>query len=93
LKLRFLLLLFLAVGDVCAAEGVAIDLTKRTWQGIPGIERTAQGRVFVSWFTGGLKEPSPDNTVVLARSDDGKTLPARYHGFAAARQTPVNCNS
>lgn len=77
MKLRFLLLLCLAVGAVCAADGVAIDLTKRTWQGIPGIERTAQGRVFVSWFTGGLKEPSPDNTVVLARSEDGgKTFSA-----------------
>jgi predicted neuraminidase len=48
---------------------------KRTWQGIPGLERTAQGRVFVSWFTGGSKEPAPENTVVLAYSDDaGKTF-------------------
>ncbi len=77
MKLRFLLLHCLTVGAVCAADGVAIDLTKRTWQGIPGVERTAQGRVFVSWFTGGPKEPSPDNTVVLARSDDGgKTFSA-----------------
>ncbi len=65
------------IAAVHAADGDAIDLTKRTWQGIPGIERTAQGRVFASWFTGGLKEPSPDNTVVLARSDDGgKTFSA-----------------
>ena len=42
----------------------------RTWQGIPGLERTAQGRVFSSWFTGGPKEPSPDNTVLLCYSDD-----------------------
>ena len=54
-----------------AADPVTIDLSKRTWQGIPGIERTAKGRVFASWFTGGPKEPSPDNTVVLSRSDDG----------------------
>lgn len=48
---------------------------ERTWQGIPGLERTAQGRVFVSWFTGGSKEPAPENTVVLAYSDDaGKTF-------------------
>jgi predicted neuraminidase len=77
MKLRFLLLLCLTVGAVCAADGVAIDLTNRTWQGIPGIERTPQGRVFVSWFTGGPREPSPDNTVVLSRSDDGgKTFSA-----------------
>ena len=77
MKLRFLLLLCLAVGAVCAADGVVIDLTKRSWQGIPGIERTAQGRVFVSWFTGGPKEPSPENTVVLSRSEEGgKTFSA-----------------
>jgi predicted neuraminidase len=58
-----------------AAEPVAIDVTKRTWQGIPGLERTAKGRVFASWFTGGPKEPSPDNTVLLSHSDDrGKTF-------------------
>jgi len=54
-----------------AAEPFTIDLAKRTWQGIPGLERTAKGRVFATWFTGGPKEPSPDNTVVLSRSDDG----------------------
>lgn len=58
-----------------AAEPVVIDLNQRAWQGIPGIERTVQGRVYVSWFTGGPKEPSPDNTVVLSYSDDaGKTF-------------------
>lgn len=31
-----------------AAEPVTIDLAKRTWQGIPGLERTAKGRVFFS---------------------------------------------
>lgn len=58
-----------------AAEPVVIDLNQRTWQGIPGLERTAKGRVYVSWFTGGPKEPSPDNTVVLSYSDDaGQTF-------------------
>ena len=58
-----------------AAEPVVIGLNQRTWQGIPGLERTAKGRVYVSWFTGGPKEPSPDNTVVLSYSDDaGKTF-------------------
>jgi len=42
----------------------------RLWQGIPGIEKTKQGRIFVSWFSGGPKEPSPDNTVYLCFSDD-----------------------
>lgn len=52
------------------AKFQVIDLTQRTWQGIPGIERTAKGRLFVSWFTGGPKEPSPYNTVLLSYSDD-----------------------
>ena len=70
--LTFLAALLLApLTALHAAETVTIDLSKRTWQGIPGIERTAKGRVFASWFTGGPKEPSPDNTVVLSRSDDG----------------------
>ncbi|MBN8733462.1 MAG: exo-alpha-sialidase, partial [Acidobacteria bacterium] len=43
----------------------------RLWQGIPGIERTARGRTFVAWYTGGAKEPAVENTVVLAYSDDG----------------------
>ena len=47
----------------------------RTWQGIPGLERTAQGRVFISWFSGGPKEPAPENTVYLCHSDDqGRTF-------------------
>jgi predicted neuraminidase len=54
-----------------AASDVAVDLTKRSWQGIPGLERTAKGRVLVSWFTGGAKEPATENTVVLTYSDDG----------------------
>ena len=60
-----------------AAEPVTVDLAARTWQGIPGLERTAKGRVFVSWFTGGTHEPQPENTVVLSQSDDGgKTFSA-----------------
>jgi hypothetical protein len=59
------------VAAVATAQPITIDLAKRAWQGIPGLERTAKGRVFVCWFTGGPKEPSPDNTVVLSRSDDG----------------------
>lgn len=73
LLLAGFLMSFLAV--LQGAEPVAVDLQKRAWQGIPGLERTAQGRVFVSWFTGGQNEPSEENTVVLCHSDDeGKTF-------------------
>lgn len=75
---RLVSLIFLSIATLQAADNVTIDLAKRTWQGIPGLERTAKGRVFASWFTGGPKEPSPDNTVVLSQSDDGgKTFSAQ----------------
>ena len=61
-------LLFLVATCACAAEPFVER--HQTWQGIPGLERTAKGRVFSSWFTGGPKEPSPENIVLLCYSDD-----------------------
>ena len=56
--------------DTTIIEAVA----NRTWQGIPGLERTSGGRLFFTWFTGGTREPDPDNMVLLCYSDDdGKT--------------------
>jgi len=73
----FFFLFISTIAALHAAEPVTIDLAKRTWQGIPGLERTAEGRVFVSWFTGGPIEPAPENTVLLSHSDDGgKTFSA-----------------
>ena len=43
---------------------------KRQWQGIPGIERTRSGRLVAVWFTGGPREPDPENTVVMSYSND-----------------------
>jgi len=62
------LLLSLVTACECAAEPFAER--RQTWQGIPGLERTVKGRVFSSWFTGGPKEPSPENIVLLCYSDD-----------------------
>ena len=42
----------------------------RTWQGIPSIARW-RDRLWVTWYTGGPREPSPDNHVLLAASEDG----------------------
>jgi len=53
------------------ADQRLFDPARRIWQGIPGLERTPRGRLYVSWFTGGPQEPAPGNTVVLAHSDDG----------------------
>ncbi len=45
----------------------------RKWQGIPGIERTEDGRLWATWYSGGTGE-GPLNYVVLASSeDDGQT--------------------
>ncbi len=43
----------------------------RHWNGIASIERTPGGRLYVVSYTGGPKEPHPDNRVILSWSDDG----------------------
>lgn len=42
---------------------------ERHWQGIPSVEKTAGGRLFAAWYSGGLTEQL-GNFVVVARSDD-----------------------
>jgi predicted neuraminidase len=71
-----LYLLTVPLASVHPKETIAMtDIPNRSWQGIPGLERTSKGRVFVSWFTGGTKEPAPENTVLLCYSDNvGKTF-------------------
>jgi predicted neuraminidase len=45
----------------------------RAFQGIPGIERAPNGRLWATWYGGGPGE-GPDNYVMLATSaDDGRT--------------------
>jgi len=68
--LTFLAVLLVALVQAARPETAAAAI-HRTWQGIPGLERTAKGRVFSSWFSGGAKEPAPENTVLLCHSDDG----------------------
>src|SRR5262249_12087300 len=49
---------------------------ERKFQGIPGVERAANGRLWVTWYTGDTRE-GPQNYVLLATSsDDGKTWSA-----------------
>ena len=74
----FLYFLPLALQANSGGTQITDTIANRSWQGIPGLERTARGRVFASWFTGGPKEPAPENTVLLSWSDDGAktfTLP------------------
>ncbi len=42
----------------------------RVWQGIPGIEMTSKGRMFATFYSGGIKEEL-DNYVMLVKSEDG----------------------
>ena len=42
----------------------------RVWQGIPGIARTAGGRLFVCFYSGSTGE-SYGNYAMLVKSDDG----------------------
>jgi len=43
----------------------------QAWAGIPGIEVTPDGSIFVACFSGGDKEPAPENTIYLTTSRDG----------------------
>ncbi len=44
---------------------------EQPWRGIPGVEVSPRGRLFVSWFSGGPREPDEANRVYLQTSDDG----------------------
>lgn len=44
--------------------------SKRLWQGIPSIEVTKKGRIFVTFYSGGTREEI-GNYVLLLMSDDG----------------------
>ncbi len=61
------------------SPGAAYADNTRQFQGIPGIERAANGRLWAVWYAGGPDEPTegPGNYVVLVTSgDDGKTWSA-----------------
>lgn len=49
--------------------GSAYEYRNRIWQGIPGLERTKQGRLWVTWYSGGSGEGA-DNYITLISSDD-----------------------
>lgn len=55
-----------------SAPGAKYADGTRIFQGIPGIERAANGRLWATWYAGGPDEPGegPGNYVVLVSSDD-----------------------
>ena len=61
------------------APGSEYSDSTRLFQGIPGLERAPNGRLWAVWYAGGPEEPTegPGNYVVLITSnDDGKTWSA-----------------
>jgi len=82
---RFLLASFLCVSasfaqapafpqaEVLLKPGAAYDETVRVWQGIPGIERAKNGRLWATWYSGDEGEGAIGNYALVATSgDDGK---------------------
>ena len=45
----------------------------RLWQGIPGLERAPNGRLWVTWYSGGKGEGNENYVVLVTSADDGKT--------------------
>lgn len=52
-------------------EEADLSASSRQWQGVSGVEVTKGGRIWSTFLTGGEKEPSIENYVVYAYSDDG----------------------
>src|SRR5699024_5904860 len=46
------------------------DVTVRQFQGCPTIAATRGGRLYVGWYSGGVREPHIDNFNLLVYSDD-----------------------
>lgn len=53
--------------------GSAYEYRSRHWQGIPGIERTRQGRLWATWYSGGTDEGGDNYALVITSDDDGKS--------------------
>lgn len=53
--------------------GSAYAYRNRQWQGIPGLERTRQGRLFATWYSGGEGEGSDNYVLLVTSEDDGQT--------------------
>ena len=47
------------------------SIDKRLWQGIPSIEVSKNGRIFLTYYSGGTKE-EVGNFCILSKSDDGE---------------------
>ena len=46
----------------------------RIWQGIPSIETTKKGRIFLTFYSGGTRENYGNYVMLIKSDDDGKTF-------------------
>lgn len=58
------------VAKLIPQPGEAYADTVRSWQGIPGIERAANGRLWVTWYSGDVGEGAIGNYTMVATSAD-----------------------
>jgi len=65
----------LALETVCIkfSQGSGVGEVARKWQGIPGIERAKNGRLWAAWYTGGRTEDEFNYVVLVTSADDGMT--------------------
>lgn len=47
--------------------------SQRKWQGIPSIERTAKGRLFSAFYSGGITEQAGNYIILIMSDNDGET--------------------
>jgi len=53
--------------------GPEFHAAARIWQGIPGLERASNGRLWATWYTGEQGEGPNNHVVVVTSEDDGHT--------------------
>lgn len=58
------------IAKVITNPGSEFDDLKRSWQGIPGIERAANGRLWATWYTGDVGEGAMGNYAMAATCAD-----------------------
>jgi predicted neuraminidase len=58
---------------VVTSPGPEYGETARQFQGIPGIERARNGRLWAVWYGGDTREGPQNYVVVVTSADDGKT--------------------
>lgn len=67
------------------------DENIREFQGCPTVAVTRGGRIFVGWFSGGIREPHMDNYCLLTFSDDGgKTFGRPYLVIPSSKELLIH---